>query len=489
MAYYAIGIGGTGAKCLESLIHLAAAGMMPDDSELHVLFVDPDKANGSLERAQNTLTLYQSCKDNLQLGETPLLKTKITSPNHNWWSPLGGNDANPSLREFFGYNRIGTVNPDAARLFDVLYSPTEGTTPLDQGFRGHPSIGAAIMASAVDLEQQEPWATLSNRLGQEDDAKIFLAGSIFGGTGASGFPTIATLVKNQTEHVKMGGALVLPYFKFVFPPNDEQVTAELKAKSEDFLMNTQAALKYYQRWGETGNYDAVYLVGNESQTEVTASLGGNDQKNAPHFIELYAALAAIHFFDPNFEANAEHPYFLIARSEQNQLQWSDLPDENNGRKIQSQMGRLARFAFAYRNVYGAMLQDIRAKGRLRYRAPWCVDFFKRNSTEIDETRLNNVDSYCNAFLRWLTDIQTNHGENERIQLVTEKPLEELEPNDFSNLIQTTTEVTPKTLNKLWERMSDGRGADSNANGIGKFLSALYYNCMESDPGTESNPSQ
>ena len=26
MAYYAIGIGGTGSKCLETLIHLAAAG-------------------------------------------------------------------------------------------------------------------------------------------------------------------------------------------------------------------------------------------------------------------------------------------------------------------------------------------------------------------------------------------------------------------------------------------------------------------------------
>ena len=46
MGYYAIGIGGTGAKCLESLIHLAAAGMMPD-GDLHLLFVDPDTSNGS----------------------------------------------------------------------------------------------------------------------------------------------------------------------------------------------------------------------------------------------------------------------------------------------------------------------------------------------------------------------------------------------------------------------------------------------------------
>ena len=50
MGYYAIGVGGTGAKCLESLIHLSAAGMMPKSDELHVLFVDPDTSNGSRAR-------------------------------------------------------------------------------------------------------------------------------------------------------------------------------------------------------------------------------------------------------------------------------------------------------------------------------------------------------------------------------------------------------------------------------------------------------
>jgi len=30
MNYYVIGIGGTGAKCIEALTHLCAAGMMPD---------------------------------------------------------------------------------------------------------------------------------------------------------------------------------------------------------------------------------------------------------------------------------------------------------------------------------------------------------------------------------------------------------------------------------------------------------------------------
>jgi hypothetical protein len=31
MSYYVIGIGGTGAKCVEAFIHLCAAGLMPDN--------------------------------------------------------------------------------------------------------------------------------------------------------------------------------------------------------------------------------------------------------------------------------------------------------------------------------------------------------------------------------------------------------------------------------------------------------------------------
>ena len=79
MGYYAIGIGGTGAKCLESLIHLAAAGMMPD-GDLHLLFVDPDAANGSRARAGETISkLYVQCKEQLQLGQTNLLQDKDCS--------------------------------------------------------------------------------------------------------------------------------------------------------------------------------------------------------------------------------------------------------------------------------------------------------------------------------------------------------------------------------------------------------------------------
>ena len=100
MGYYAIGIGGTGAKCLESLIHLTAAGMMPD-GDLHLLFVDPDTSNGSRKRIEETLAHYVACKDQFDLGQTGLLKTKIDPADPILWTPF--KETNPSLNRFFHY--------------------------------------------------------------------------------------------------------------------------------------------------------------------------------------------------------------------------------------------------------------------------------------------------------------------------------------------------------------------------------------------------
>ena len=515
MSYYAIGIGGTGAKFLESLVHLAAAGIMPTDRNLHVLFVDPDAANGSRVRAQQTLGHYRRCKNALKLGQTPLLKTKIDSIDSDsslYWSPF--TDANPSLGNFFGYANLhgarDKTRAAAAHLFEVLYSPAERRTPLAKGFHGHPSIGSAVMAQTVNFNQEDTWSTFRAQIANDNNPKIFLAGSIFGGTGASGFPTIAKLVRDEFKDVKLGGALVLPYFKFISEEDGNDETSEedskkkrdeLKAKSEYFLMNTQAALQYYYQLDQTDTYNAVYLLGNESQTEVANFSGGPEQENAPHFIELYAALAAIDFFKKgNFKDGEAAQYFLTAREEKNRLQWRDLPDGANGNTIRSQIGQLARFAFAYLHVYQPKLQEIRKnRGRGSKDASWFRDFFKSGlfkssqrdkiDLETSETQdaLTYIEIYCQAFLRWLANIQTNCGENEKIDLIQHgaffndgppgeqdlKPVSNFESGRFSDLIKQHEYAD---LDTLWEQMCEGKGKANDAEGIGKFLRALYQNC-------------
>ena len=482
MGYYAIGIGGTGAKCLESLIHLAAAGMMPA-GDLHLLFVDPDAANGSRARVEETLAHYVACKDRFDLGQTHLLKTKIDPANPTLWTPF--KDTNPSLNRFFHYENFR--DSPAGKLFDVLYSRSEKESTLEEGFRGHPSIGSAVMAKTVDLEEDETWSRFRKKISDDDEgAKVFLAGSIFGGTGASGFPTIAQIVKNALD-VQLGGALLLPYFKFM----DDGDDGKLKAKSDEFLMNTQTALKHYHLWNQTRIYDAVYLFGDESRTDVENALGGPEQKNAPHFIELYAALAAIDFFRKDFGPDGSAQYFMTAREENNRLQWTDLPDGNNGDTVRSRIGQLARFAFTYLSVYHPALEKITDRNRDAYRAPWYVDFFERRNIKIDQASLSTVEKYCKDFLLWLANIQGNCSDMVAIKLIdysvyaerkADNSLDLKSPlnfsNDLSHLIQSQTEAESNVLDKLWERMCNSRRKGRDAQGIGKFLRVLYENCTE-----------
>ena len=482
MGYYVIGIGGTGAKCLESLIHLAAAGMMPD-GDLHLLFVDPDAANGSRARVEETLAHYVACKDRLDLGQTHLLKTKIDPADPILWTPF--DTTNPSLNQFFHYANF--LSSPAGKLFDVLYSPSEKENTLEEGFHGHPSIGSAVMAKTVDLKTDPTWNTFRKKIADDDEgAKVFLAGSIFGGTGASGFPTIAQIVKEALD-VKLGGALLLPYFKFMDDGDDNK----LKAKSDEFLMNTQTALKHYHLWNQTGIYDAVYLFGDESRTDVENALGGPEQKNAPHFIELYAALAAIDFFGEDFEESQGAQYFMTAREHSNQLKWTDLPDGDNGDTVRSRIGQLTRFAFAYLSVYHPALEQIAGRGKEAYRASWFVDFFERRNIQIDEAlrSLSFVEKYCEDFLLWLANVQGNCSDMAAIELIdysayAEKKADDSlalkSPKNFSNdprhLIQSQTEAESNVLDKLWERMCNSRSKGRDAQGIGKFLRALYENC-------------
>lgn len=484
MNYYAIGIGGTGAKCIEALTHLSAAGMIPD-GELYSMFVDPDKANGSLERAQITLQQYVDCEKRLALGSTDFLKTRVVRPDPDVWSPFG-DEARPRLGSFFKYSDLEVEQPAAAHLFDVLYSRSEKETRLDMGFRGHPSIGAAVMAKTVKLGEVEPWQTFRKQMaidaGGGAGARIFLFGSIFGGTGAAGFPTIARLMHNElesmggAEHIKIGGALVLPYFSFI-PEGDED---ELKANCENFLMDTQVALKYYHQERKTNIYDSVYLFGDECLSPVKYSIGAKTQRNEPHFIELYASLAAIDFFKGG--ETQENQYFMLARHQENHLGWNDLPDGNGGNTVKEKIEQLARFAFAYLGAYLPALEEIRTGGR-SYRFPWFVNFFEREKINIADNStqelLGHVKAFCESYLKWLIHVQTS-AKDEHIELINHNAFDGLNfrLEYFDNLTLPMGKGNLHALNKLWESMCGVKVSDPGANGIGKFIHALYEQCAK-----------
>ncbi|MBM4401462.1 MAG: hypothetical protein FJ045_05890 [Crenarchaeota archaeon] len=94
---------------------------------------------------------------------------------------------------------------------------------------------------------------------------------------------------------------------------------------------------------------------------------------------------------------------------------------------------------------------------------------------------------------WLANVQTS-AKGETINLVKHlafaetmagrialKPLENLTSenlSDFSNLILPAVKENPRALSQLWERMCDAKVKDSTADGVGRFIHALYRECAK-----------
>jgi Tubulin like len=474
MSLYIVAIGGTGAKCVESIIHLAAAGLLGQE-KVQVLFIDPDESNGNLTRTRETLTIYQACRRAIAATgtstgiDTPWMQTPIESLEV--WSPFSGS-INKSLGTYFNYESYQFNNPGLGHLFDVLYTPGEREADLDVGFRGRPAIGSAIMSQVrLDDTRQDPWRSLMQAIELELGAggsarpRIFICGSIFGGTGASGFPTIGRLLKNKLERsamsdrVKMGGLLMLPYFQFNVPA--EQDPGSIYARPEQFLLNTEAALRYYQA---QPIFDSIYLLGDQEPASVAQfSIGKNTQKNDPHFIELYAALAARHFLTQDDLS----PVVLLSRQDGQRITWEDIPDKA---QVKTNLANTVRFAY----LWLANLSPELDKGKSRIKqfqkeAPWYSRFFKPQglflggkgmpdlNEDLQQDTIQCINAWSLSVLRWIYLMHGSGGNNRSIQLFRHSLLMDTNgevpqiTENFSKLVlgadnlEQSKDVTPQAI--------------------------------------------
>ena len=459
MSYYFLSIGGTGAKVMESLTHLCIAGLLPSNERLYIAAIDPDVGNGNLERTSTALNNF-AVFQNLSVGnDTPLFKNKISIVRPFPWNPTGHDKTLDDLIEFYHHSRSPVGN-----LYEVLYTKKERDTTLNEGFRGHPSIGAAVLAKKFE-DGSRLTAQIEKVISEGDSVKIFLAGSVFGGTGAAGLPTIARLLKNNladyADRVSIGGVLILPYFSFT-PTNKLD---ELFARSENFLPNTKAALKYYSE--KENLFDATYFVGDTVMTPVSEfSVGSANQRNEAHVVELYAALAAADFYSRPLHAPKIFKY--ICHHERDKFSWSDFPASAE-RFVQ-----FARFIFAYVHLIKPVLLDLVSGSAKAYKYPWFVDFF--GGVDVTAPEVVNFTFYAEAFAAWLKQIETLNGREVFLidsAMFEANPAKIVDKKLFATLDGSKSALT---LHEIFYRLTEPFKADSSVKGFGKFLRRLYDVC-------------
>jgi len=465
---FAIGIGGTGAKCLESLMHLHAIGGL-EATKLRGFLVDADRANGNGQRTQASLNIYQRTYNCFRGGSSRWMQGEVGI--YPTWSPMGDVMDRQNLRSIFSYNALKTRSPELAGLMEALFTQQEMDADLEVGFRGRPAIGSAVM-SRVSLDDHQTagsWNQLLSELKGDSNngvaCQVIIFASVFGGTGAAGAPTICRMLKNHMDNlgirqVPLGAVLMLPFFSFRNPQISDQ--EEIFARSENFLMNTEGALNYYARYSED-LFDTAYLLGNPSYTQYEFSLGNQNQRNQANILELYAAMAACRF---SRLKGQDGRACIIGRQDPRQFSWEDLPETQETKSL---LANAARFAHVWKYNISPELDQARSMGYQRFikGAPWFTQYYGYerqglmklvgNSTKPrladpqEQSCKEQLDEWVSLFINWLSQVMA-HGEN-RIQLLRigqDVPLSQLMVNSNLDEIQLRLDDYHHLRNQLEE---------------------------------------
>lgn len=290
-------VGGTGIRVMRSILMLAASGMKTGNYEIVPVLVDPHvdlRANTDLNTAIGD---YKSIYNNLthsgdgnQLNAPDgFFSTKITRLEE-----LDGlsNSVGASMSEkksFGEYLNIKELdNSDVNNfLVETLYSEANLKNSLSVGFKGNPNVGTVVLNQMISGAD---WYDAFLRNCAQGD-RVFIISSIFGGTGASGYPLIEKKIKDakaypQAQNAIMGAVTVLPYYSLGDPE-----TSKSDIDSSSFYTKTKAALSYYEKSVKS---DYLYYAGEQS---LKANYDNNEsqQDDKAHFIELVAATALFDF--------------------------------------------------------------------------------------------------------------------------------------------------------------------------------------------------
>lgn len=333
--YFCYCIGGTGARIAEVAAHLCAMNLIKDEHEITFIVVDKDQACGGTTQANEviTRTSYISQIKGPKVGKQ-ICKSWLSKPNNAWdftnaLNTITNGNGNESLK-----NALGQAQTDDDILFNAFYSENDQTTRTTEGFYGHPTIGALMFQYMMKNQNGTNIAQpVLKCFGDGDTAKVFIIGSVFGGTGASVFSNLAahirrsvmaqvnnggdgnanTLAQNETQRrngLIISGVLLLPYFSFDNNRDGGRIDYnEFYAKSKTALEQYAMDENFIRSDVDSDNsFDTLYICGQNPLHKVGEySEGGESQKNHFDLVDLIAAYAMVSFFNEDFmQANAQN---------------------------------------------------------------------------------------------------------------------------------------------------------------------------------------
>lgn len=296
---YVFGIGGTGARVIRSLTMLLASGVILGENIDTVIpvIIDQDRSNGDLTRTIALLKTYKSLHNQLKFGrnsKSEFFKTNIDDLNTSFRMQVA-DVADKDFQSYIKYLNLDTRNK---ALVSLLFSKKNLEAHMDVGFKGNPNMGSVVLNNFSTEADNDLGSILESF--QSGD-KIFIISSIFGGTGAAGFPLLLkTLRQAQSSQLPsaalvanapIGAITVLPYFGVQHDEDSE-------INMDSFMSKAKAALSYYR---DNLNTDVLYYISDKLSKNYDNHEGDSAQRNNAHFVEMVAALSIVDFCKNNVQ--------------------------------------------------------------------------------------------------------------------------------------------------------------------------------------------
>lgn len=438
--YFLIAIGGTGMRCLEAFVHLCAAGLF-DNHTIEILTLDTDQNNGNKDRVESLIELYNKVKTNDA-------STKGGEQRSNTFF-----SAKLNLHRFFTdystANRM-TLNALAATgnltdeqrqddqdLSDLLFEhDSVQQFKLDHGYRAQTHLGSMLMyhgiveaainakkgGETVKAQEKELAKYLELLNKHAANARVFVFGSVFGGTGASSIPVIPIAISEALKiltrgnnvlnlnKVLFGSTLLTDYFTFNTPTSQQLSTDKVIADANNFALNSQAALSFYNDDATVRKtYKRMYHIGWPSSLKINYSeghsgnvvTGGHEQRNDCHVAELMCASAAYDFFNEDRTqlekvGNAEYVFRTVAVDDNGnmQLSGSSFVGGDRGEIFENKLGALLSMTHIILSKFeGAHEGTCGTAELLNY-----LDSAKfPNYNELTDAQCEEVDEYLKEF--------------------------------------------------------------------------------------------
>lgn len=294
---YVFGIGGTGARVLRSFTMMMAAGVNIGADEIVPVIIDPDASNADVTRAVTLMNNYRSIRSSLAFSkknESAFFRKELSQILVNYTLRINDTD-DKTFQQFID---LPSMDKPSQAMMRMLFSEKNLSSSMDVGFKGNPNIGSIVLNQIVDSDDFQAFAN-----NFESGDKIFIISSIFGGTGASGFPLLLKTLRTGSNfpnyelinHAEIGAITILPYFKL---KNDD----ESEIDSSTFISKTKSALAYYENnISKNNSINALYFLADDVTNTYENHEGGSAQQNDAHLIEFLAATAIVDF------SNKQHP--------------------------------------------------------------------------------------------------------------------------------------------------------------------------------------